>query len=324
MTSSYLGKRPKGDLMRIAKVALAVVVALVIAMIGFVYLAPQYAGRLLIDLQRSQAGLERREVQLPNGLHYVYLEGGRGAPLMLLHGFGGDKDNFDLVAKYLTLHYRVIVPDQIGFGESSHPQDADYGPVAQAARLRDLARSLNIASLHLGGNSMGGHIALTYAALYPDEVKSLWLLDTGGVWSAPKSALVETIEKTGKNPLLVRNEDDFAKLLPVVMKKPPFIPRPILNVAAKQRIKNYSVEQRIFKAIEVDSVEGRVTGLKTPALIVWGKEDQVISVETAEVLQKLMPRSKVIVMPGTGHMPMMENPKQSAEDYAKFRAELGG
>jgi pimeloyl-ACP methyl ester carboxylesterase len=154
-------------------------------------------------------------------------------------------------------------------------------------------------------------------------VKSLWLIDTGGVWSAPKSALIRTMEKTGKNPLMVRNEADFAKLLSVLMSKPPFIPRPFLNVVAKQRIENYSLEQGIFKAINVDSVEGRVTGLKTPALIVWGKEDQVISVETADVLQKLMPRSRVIVMPDIGHVPMIENPGQSAEDYLKFRAELG-
>lgn len=318
------GTTRKEDLVRIAKVALAVAVVVVIAVIGFVYLGPQYAGRLLIGLQRSQAGLERREIQLPNGLHFAYLEGGRGAPLVLLHGFGGDKDNFNLVAKHLTLHYRVIVPDEIGFGESSHPEDADYGPMAQAARLRDLVHALSITGLHLGGNSMGGHIALTYAALYPDEVRSLWLLDTAGVWSAPKSMVQRTIEKTGENPLMVRSEDDFAKTLSVIMSKPLFIPRPILNVAARQRIKNYSLEERIFKAISIDSVEERATGLKTPTLIVWGKEDQVISVEAAEILHRLMPRSTVIVMPGIGHVPMIENPGQVAEDYLKFRAGLGG
>ena len=53
----------------------------------------------------------------------------------LLHGFGADKDHFARVAHWLTPHYRVIVPDLIGFGESSHPFDADYSPAAQAERL---------------------------------------------------------------------------------------------------------------------------------------------------------------------------------------------
>jgi pimeloyl-ACP methyl ester carboxylesterase len=306
------------------KAATAAAAVLVVAAIAFVYLAPERAGRLFFDLQRSRAGFERREIQLGNGLHYVYLEGGRGAPLMLFHGFGGDKDNFNQAARYLTPLYRVIVPDQIGFGESSHPMDGDYRPVAQAARLRDLAHSLGITALHLGRNSMGGQIALTYAALYPEEVKSLWLLDTAGVWSGPKSAMRKAMEKTGKNPLMVSNEDEFVRLLSVIMNKPPFIPRPILNVAARAKMQNYRLEQRIFRDIEADSVEGRAAGLKTPALIVWGGEDRVISVDTAEILHKLMPRSKVIVMPGIGHVPMIEDPRESADDYLKFRAELGG
>ncbi len=81
---------------------------------------------------------------------------------MLLHGFGANKDHFTLVARFLTPRYSVIVPDHLGFGESAHPLAADYAPPTQAQRLRALAQALGIQSLHLGGNSMGGQIALTY------------------------------------------------------------------------------------------------------------------------------------------------------------------
>ncbi len=308
--------------MRIAKIVLIVLAAIIIAAVGFVYLAPENALQLLLHVQRVRAGLDRKEIQLADGLRYVYLEGGKGEPLMLLHGFGADKDNFTPVAGYLTTHYRVIIPDHIGFGESTHPVDADYSPPEQAKRLWAFAHALDITSMHLGGSSMGGHIAMTYASLYPEEVKSLWLLDPSGVWSAPKSAAHTALETTGQNPLLVQKEEDIVKLFQLVMSSPPYIPHPILNVLARQRIKNYTLEQRIFKEITTDSVEQRVAGLDTPALIVWGSEDQVLSVEASKILKKLMPRSQVIVMRNIGHLPMFENPKQSAQDYLRFRASL--
>jgi len=275
---------------------------------------------LAIGIDRQRADLERKEIALPDGLKYVYLEGGKGEPLMLLHGFGGNKDNFTRSARYLTPHYRVIIPDHIGFGESSRPAEADYTPAAQAERLRRLAQALGIRTVHLGGNSMGGQIAMAYAALYPKEVGSLWLLNPAGIWNAPRSELAQIVLGTGRNPLIARSEDDFAETFAFVMSDPPFVPRPILNVFAQERIRNADLEERIFVKIATDSVEQRVAGLDTPTLIVWGEHDRVIHVGTAEVLHKLMPRSQVTVMPGIGHLPMIERPRDSAEDYLRFRA----
>jgi len=308
--------------MRIIKAVSALIIICILAGIGFLYLAPEKATNLAINLERKHSGLTRKEINLPGELHYVYLEGGKGEPLILLHGFGANKDNFVRVARFLTPHYRVIIPDHIGFGESSHPQDADYSAGVQAVRIRTLAKALGITKLHMGGSSMGGQISLMYAALYPDEVKSLWLLDPAGIWSAPPSELREIIVKTGENPLMARNEDEFAKIFAFVMADPPFIPRPMLNVMAKERIRNYELEKRILKEIAADSVEKYVTGLKTPTLIVFGDKDRAINPATAEVLHKLMPRSEVIIMKGLGHLPMIEQPRKSAEDYLKFRAVL--
>lgn len=275
---------------------------------------------IAIGFDRGRAGLERKEVALEDGLRYVYLEGGQGEPLMLLHGFGGNKDNFTRSARHLTPHYRVIIPDHIGFGESSRPDDADYTPAAQAERLYLLAQALGIPRVHLGGNSMGGQIAMAYAARYPKEVDSLWLLNPAGIWNAPRSELAHIVLGTGRNPLIARSEEEFAETFAFVMTDPPFVPRPILNVFAQERIRNAELEERIFARIATESVEQRVTGLRTPTLIVWGDGDRVIHVGTAEVLHKLMPRSQVVVMQGVGHLPMLERPKESAEDYLRFRA----
>jgi len=308
--------------MRIVKAVLFFIVVCILTGCGFLYLAPEKFTKMALDVERWRSDLELKEIILPGELRYVYLEGGQGEPLILLHGFGANKDNFTRVARFLTPHYRVIIPDHIGFGESSHPQDASYKAGTQAARIRTLAKSLGITQLHLGGSSMGGHIAMMYAALYPDEVKSLWLLDPGGIWSAPRSELGEIIGKTGENPLMAKNEDEFVEIFKFTMADHPFIPRAILNVMAQERIKNYELEKRIFKEITADSAENYVKDLKTPTLIVFGNKDRAIHPATADILHKLMPHSEVIMMKGIGHLPMIENPKQSAKDYLTFREKL--
>jgi pimeloyl-ACP methyl ester carboxylesterase len=310
---------------RLWLVALGVLGALALVAVGvslYFYFSPERLVRRALDYERGLAGLVRKEAELPGGLRYAYLEGGMGEPLMLLHGFGANKDNFVRVAKYLTPNYRVIIPDHLGFGESARPAKADYAPRAQAERLRALARALGMTRLHLGGNSMGGHIALTYAALYPREVASLWLLAPAGVWSAPPSEVRKRIADTGRNPMIVKNEEEFAELVAVVTAAPLPIPRRFLDVLAQERIRNRDLEQRIFKQLADDSVEQRVRGLATPALIVWGAQDRVLHPASAGILQMLLTRSEVVLMPDVGHVPMLEQPERSALEYLRFRSTL--
>jgi len=308
--------------MRLLKGLAGLVAAAVIGPAAFVHFAPETATRLALEGERQCSGLVRKEIDLPGGLHYVYLEGGSGEALMLFHGFGADKDNFTRIARHLVPHYRVVIPDHIGFGESSHPADADYSPAAQAGRLHELAATLRLGRVHLGGSSMGGHIAMSYALAHKDDVASLWLLDPGGIRSGPPSELVKAIQQTGKNPLMARTTDDFEKVYEFVMSDPPWIPHAMLGVMARERIANFDLEQRIFAQLQSDHLEERVRGLTTPTLIVWGREDRAIDVGTADVLHGLLPNSQVIIMEHIGHLPHLEDPRRSADDYLRFRAGL--
>jgi len=150
-------------------------------------------------MERHRAGLVRKELTLADGTRMVWLEGGSGAPLVLVHGFGADKDNFTRVARWLTPHYRVIVPDLVGFGESAHLPEADYHYAAQAARVHAFVQALGLGRVHLGGNSMGGGIVLSYATQHPQEVASLWLIDTAGVAGAPPGELEKILRAGGRN-----------------------------------------------------------------------------------------------------------------------------
>jgi len=100
------------------------------------------------------------------------------------------------------------------------------------------------------------------------------------------------------------------------------IPRRFLDVLAQERIRNRELEERIFKQLAEDSVEQRVRGLATPALVVWGAQDRVLHPGSAGILQMLLTRSEVVLMPGVGHLPMFEQPEKSALDYLQFRARL--
>ncbi|MBI5255119.1 MAG: alpha/beta hydrolase [Burkholderiales bacterium] len=272
-----------------------------------------------IQAMRDAAGLQCREVTLDDGLRYVYLEAGQGEPLLLLHGFGSNKDHFVRVAKSLAQRWRVIVPDHIGFGESDHPAEADYTPSAQAERLHRLAAALGLGPVHLGGSSMGGHIAMTWAALYPAEVKSLWLLNPGGAWSAPASELRTRIEQEGRNVLIADTVDEFRELLATVVHRPVPVPEPLLQAMAAERLANADLERRIFEHCAAEAVEPRIGGLATPALIVWGAHDRIIHPGSAAVLQGLMANARVQMMDDVGHLPAMEQPERVVADYLAFR-----
>ncbi len=270
-------------------------------------------------MERSRAGLARKEIALADGTRIVYLEGGHGAPLVLVHGFGADKDNFTRVARYLTPHYRVIALDLVGFGESTHRDDVDYHYAAQAARVHDFTQALGLARFDLGGNSMGGGIAMSLAAQHPQEVASLWLIDCAGIAAAPPSELARIVTTTGANPLIIAKESDFPAFLKFVMSDPPYIPGPVMNVMARERMANEPLERQVFLQIATDSVDAAVKGLATPTLIVWGDEDRALAAGTVPVLQALLPNAQAVVMPHVGHAPMIERPQQSADDYLRFR-----
>ncbi|MEG9303728.1 alpha/beta hydrolase [Psychrobacter celer] len=282
----------------------------------------------IIQYERNKSDLDVKSFTLTSGDKLVYAENANltGEPLLLIHGFGGNKDNFTRIADELE-DYHLIIPDLLGFGESSKPMSADYRSQAQATRLHELLQAKGLASnIHIGGNSMGGAISVAYAAKYPKDVKSLWLVDSAGFWSAgvPKSLEGATLEN---NPLLINSKEDFYKMYDFVMYKPPYLPKSVKAVFAQERINNKELDAKILEQIVTDSVEERaqiIANYNIPTLVVWGDKDQVIKPETVNVIKDIIPQAQVIMMEDIGHVPMIEAVEQTAEDYKGFRATLKG
>ena len=299
-----------------------VVLALVLALVLFVQLKPARVAAFALGLERRKSGL-RLGKQAVQGFNMPYLEGGRGEVLMLIHGFGGDKDNFTRMAGHLTPHYRVIIPDLPGFGDASRDPNASYCMASQVERVRAFAKALGIQRMILGGNSMGGFIATQYAAEHPDEVSALWLLDPAGTASAHDTPMMHHYEATGELPLLLRSEADGQGLIDATMHRPPYFPGFIKKVLTRRGLADYRLHCQIMCDLKQHSplLEAQFERVKTPALIVWGERDQVLNPKGAQAMQALLPNGQSRLMPGIGHLPMLEAPRRSARDFMSWIAE---
>lgn len=298
-------------------------VAALVLVLAFVLLAPAQATRFALGIERGLSGLETRRATIP-GFDMPYLVGGQGEPLVLLHGISANKDNFTRVARQLTPHFQVVIPDLPGFGEASAPADADYGLIAQVRRVAAFLDTLGLERVHLGGSSMGGYIAAAFAAEYPDRVASLWLLAPAGLESARPSPVRTALDETGEIPLFARSPEDFPRVVSLVFNKAPPMPWFVRNTFAAEAAQRYDHYHRVLLQIgESPALEPMVERITAPALVVWGDGDRVLDMSGAEVFRSLRPAGTTVrIMPGIGHLPMLEDPATSARDFLEFQAAL--
>lgn len=292
----------------------------ILFLVGLYFLAPAKLVSLALTGERSAAGLKEKTAKI-EGFDIVYLDsGGTGEPLVLIHGFASDKDSWNRVARTLSKHFRIIAPDMPGFGESSGPIGAHYTIEEQSARLHEFIAKLGLTHVHIGGLSMGGFIAARYAITYPNEVGSLWLIDNAGVYTAPPSELRANIASGKGNALIVKSTDDFRAMMNLVMNKPPFIPDAALDVLAQREIAAQDLRQKEFADINQSAgLEETIGGLPIPVHILWGKKDRALSVESVDILRKLLPNATATILPHIGHVPILEDPEATSADYLKFR-----
>jgi pimeloyl-ACP methyl ester carboxylesterase len=286
------------------------------AIAGFIFLAPDSATRFAQSLDRKYAGLSLRQQDI--GVFTMpYLEGGKGEALVLIHGFAGDKDNFTRMAGGLTGRFRVIIPDLPGFGDATRDLSAQYRMSDQVERLHAFCRALGLNRVILGGNSMGGFIAAQYASEFPEEVAALWLIAPAGVEAAYDNEHFCRYRETGKTPLLIRQPSEGRALLDAAMSRPPFIPDFVLGTLSRRAARDFTLHSQIMTDLTEQSpfLETQFRSLTTPTLIVWGDEDKILNPKAAKTFQRLFPNSKLVVMSGIGHVPMMEAPTRTARAF---------
>jgi abhydrolase domain-containing protein 6 len=281
------------------------------------HLLPARAVTLVKWVERGRAGLAEKQVTISDGPHTVrYVERpGSGEPVVFLHGFGGDKDNWVRMAPAFSARdHRLIIPDLPGWGESTRLPALDYSPQRQIDRLEAFFVAIGLERFHLAGNSMGGCIAGLYAAKYPARVQTLTFYDNACV-RAEQPSDRDRMEAQGKNVLVVQAPADFDRLLDFVFFKQPFIPSPVRSLLAQRAMAQAAGNQVIFASLTAHrtALEPLLPTLKMPVAIVWGDRDRLLHVSTAQVMARALPSAKLHIMKDCGHSPQLERPSQAAQ-----------
>jgi pimeloyl-ACP methyl ester carboxylesterase len=300
---------------------LGVLALLVLAAVLLVIAAPKWVIAKGVALARRKAGLKPKTLDV-DGSVLAYLDGGSGEAVVMLHGFGGDKDNFVPFASALERNRRFVMPDLFAFGESSLPPRAKPDLSAESQRLHALLDALRIDRAHLVGCSMGGQLAIYFAAHFPERTRALCLIGPSGLWQAPQTCIMEQIRRTGDNPMVVRSVEDLKRSIATGMLHPPKLPSSFLKVMAKARIANADAEARLFQMLLDNPVDALLEQIKVPVLIIFGEHDRVIDPATAEYMQKKLDDCDVAVIPDAGHVAMYEKPQETARRYEAFLTSL--
>lgn len=134
----------------------------------------------------------KHETATVNGIKIHYVIGGKGDPLVLVHGFGQNWYMWNRLLPELSKHFTVIAPDLRGVGESDKPESG-YDKKTMAADIHELVNQLGYKKINLAGHDIGLMVAYAYAAQYGDSVNKIALMDAllpgiEPVWSNVKGS----------------------------------------------------------------------------------------------------------------------------------------
>lgn len=278
--------------------------------------------------ERIWAGLTTKTVQAGD-VNWAYSEGGNpnNPTILLIHGLGGSRDNWNRVVHYLTPNYHVVAPDLPGSGDSKIAADYDLQPATMTESLRRFAEALKIEkNLNVAGHSMGGTIAGLYTSLYFTETQSLLLVDPAGVFATSKSPYLK--DPTLLRQLIVQKPGDLKKVLNIAMQDQPFIPSDLLVAQEKVMIDHAPMMTKLVEKLIIlnqsytpDSFATVVKSIEAPTLVIWGKEDKIIDVGVVpELMGLLKDKRPPVIIDRVGHTPILEAEQLVAQAYLPFLA----
>lgn len=284
------------------------------------------------------------DVDLGGPVHYVD-HGGEGSPLVLLHGLGGSRLNWMAVAPGLARKHRVYALEYIGHGLT--PRAGRKANLSNHRLLIDrfLERVVGEPAT-LVGNSTGGHLAIVEAALAPEKVSGLVLVDpavpipAGGVGLRPVAALAVA-------PLLVRglgeavmmatagrttSEQAVYRTLKMVSPDYSRIPAEVIQAHLEaHRTRHGDSESNaaflqtgrslLINNLRRASFYAKARRVQAPTLVVQGSEDRLVPMSAIRKLLEVRPDWQLHVFQGLGHVPMMEDPAGFNEVVLSWLAE---
>ncbi|MBI4926724.1 MAG: alpha/beta hydrolase [Anaerolineae bacterium] len=231
-----------------------------------------------------------------------FTEAGSGTPMMLVHGFPLDHTIWDQVVPGLRNRARVITPDLRGYGQSPSSSGI-YRMEDMAEDLVRLMDRLKIDRVILAGHSMGGYISLSFAAAFPDRLSGFALVTSQAAADAPERrqgriAQAEKIEQTGKNEI---DEAGLAR----------YSPDPAVRAKTRiymEKANPLAVAGCLRGMADRKDRMALLPSIRVPSVVIAGEIDDLISPRRSEEMVSLLPDARLYMVPGGGHMVMMEAP----------------
>ena len=247
-----------------------------------------------------------------------YFDMGSGPVVVLLHGLGSRKDDWLPVFEPMAQKYRLLVPDQIGFGKSDKPL-LDYSVQTYVDFLNEFLRQMKVEKASLVGESLGGWIAALYAA------------ETGGgehLIPAEKLVLVDAAGLKQDTPIPDLNPSSLAAMRGLM--EAVFYDTSWLNEDALRKIftdklavkDSYTVRSFLRNpAIEKERLDGRLASIKAPTLVLWGKQDKLLPIASGERYAAGITGARLVSFDKCGHVPPVEKTEEFLTAVMPF---LGG
>lgn len=252
------------------------------------------------------------------GVKIHYQEAGSGPAVILLHGLGGDASNWAQTVGPLSQKYRVIVPDQIGFGRSDKPM-INYRVGTLVDFLDGFYKELKLDRASLVGNSLGGWTAAAYTLAHPEKVERLVLVDSAGF------AITGDVDPRVLNGLNPSTRDAVKQVMSLVFYNKQYTSDAAVDLLFARKMTagdSYTI-QRFIDSIThgEDVLDNKLGAVKQPTLIVWGREDGLTPIALGERFKKEIAGSQFIVIEKCGHVPQLEKAAEFNAALVKF---LGG
>jgi pimeloyl-ACP methyl ester carboxylesterase len=253
---------------------------------------------------------------------HVRDSGPRQAPaVIMIHGFGSSLQTWEPWAQALQDRFRVITLDLPGSGLSEPDTTGDYTDSRSVAVLVALMDRLGVDRAALIGNSIGGRIAWTFASVHPDRVSRLVLISPDGYAS-------DGFEY-GKKPEVPAMVQAMRYTLPAFLLKmnlqPAYGDPAALSDAVVERYHDLMLAPgsrgaliaRMQQTVLADPVP-MLRRIQVPVLLLWGSKDAMIPPANAADYQRELRDSRLVTLPGLGHVPFEEAPDRSLEPVRAF------
>ena len=241
---------------------------------------------------------------------FKYLTSGKGKPIVILHGLMGGLGNFEgFISHFPKLGYQLFMPELPIYTASLLNTNVKYF----SKFINDFIKFLELDKVILVGNSLGGHVGLLHAKLFPEFTKALVLTGSSGLY---ENAMGDTYPKRG--------DYDFIK-------------KKTENVFYSPKIATKEVVDEVFESVNDRNKVIRILAMaksairhnmakdlpkiKIPTALIWGENDKVTPPEVAEEFNNLLPDSKLFWIKKCGHAPMMEHPDKFNSIIKKWFAE---